>query len=179
MKINRFGHWGMSSLNGILVLIFGCIAIFFPSLTIKVLGIYFAVAILIGGTILIANAARIKKYSQGWKPMMLEGVIGLLLGIAILSYPDLAAKFLMIVIGLWAVFIGAVFLYSFYKSTLPNSLKSLHLITGIISAILGVIIFLNPFESSQLAVVLIGIYAIAYGIFSIVSNSTKRESLES
>ncbi|MFP4556959.1 MAG: HdeD family acid-resistance protein [Bacteroidales bacterium] len=174
MKINRLGQWGLSSLNGILVLIFGCIAIFFPSLTIKALAIYFAIAVLIGGAVLIANAIRIKEYSQSWKLMMLEGVIGILLGIVILSRSELAAKFLMVVIGLWALFIGAVFFYSFYKSTLPSSLKSFHLITGIISAILGVIIILNPFESSQFAVVLIGIYAIAYGIFSIVSNSKSR-----
>ncbi len=179
MKINRFGHWGMSSLNGILVLIFGCIALFFPDVTIVALAVYFAIAILIGGAVLTINAVRIKKFSQSWKLMMLEGVIGILLGIVILSHPDLAATFLMIVIGLWALFIGAVFLYSFYKSTLPNSLKSFHLITGIISAILGIIIILNPFESTRLAVVLIGIYGIAYGIFSIVSNSTKSESLES
>jgi len=174
MSINRFGQWGLSSLNGILVLIFGCIAIFFPSLTIKALGIYFAIAILIGGTVLIANAIRISKFSQSWKLMMFEGVIGILLGVVILSRPDLAATFLMIIIGLWAIFIGAVFLYSYYKSTLHISLKSFHLITGIISAILGLLIIINPFDSTRIAIVLIGIYAIAYGVFSILSNSKSR-----
>jgi uncharacterized membrane protein HdeD (DUF308 family) len=36
--------------------------------------------------------------------------------------------------------------------------------------VLGVLIMINPFTSTRIIAVIIGIYAIGYGIFSIVKN---------
>ena len=56
-----------------------------------------------------------------------------------------------------------------YGNGILAILKPFHMLTGILSVIIGIVIILNPFESTRLIVILIGIYVIAYGLFSIIN----------
>lgn len=178
MKLNRFGKWGISSLNGIIMIGFGAIAILFPSLTIAALAIYFAIAIFIGGLILGISSIRFRKNIPNWKSKLFEGIISLALGLIIIIYPNSAAAFLVIVIGLWATFIGIVFIISYFTNRTPSIVSSLNLISGIISLALGVAIMLNPFGSTRVIVILIGVYSIAYGVFTMAYTSIRPNEIE-
>jgi len=171
MKLNKFGMWGLSSLNGILMLVFGIIAIAFPSLTVAAIAIYFAIAIMIGGLILSLFAYRHRNVLLNWKTRLIEGLLSLAMGLVIVFNPQSAAAFLLIIVGLWAVFIGVVFIASYFMKNTPDLTKAFGLIAGLVSLVLGLIIVLNPFESTRFVVVLIGIYALAFGVFTMVYSS--------
>ncbi|MDD2197992.1 MAG: DUF308 domain-containing protein [Bacteroidales bacterium] len=171
MKYNKIGRWGMSSLGGILVLIFGFIALAFPNLAIKALAVYFALSILIGGIVLTTYAIQYRKLTPNWKARLAEGIISLILGIVIILNPESAAAFLMIIIGAWAAIIGLVFIGTFFARKTSQMIDVLNLTTGAISLVLGAIIMFNPFGSSRFVVILIGIYAIIYGILTMVFSS--------
>lgn len=174
MKNLNIKNWNLAVVNGVLAIIFGLIALVFPGLTIAGLGIYFAITILIGGLSLIISVIRKKDSVSKWYYSLLEGVIGVLIGIIILARPESAAAFFIAVIGIWALFLGFVFLFSFYKKEKPGLVSSFHLVAGIVSVLLGFLIILNPFESTRVIAVLIGIYAIAYGTFSLVNSSKNK-----
>ena len=160
-------------LNGILILIFGLIALFFPNITLKALGIYFAISLLIGGAVLVAEAFRVKRHGNKWYMPLLEGIIGVLIGLIILARPEVVATVFVIIMGICAVITGLIFLFAYSQKTLPAFSNSVMLVISIISLLTGVFIIINPFESTRIVTVLIGIYAIIYGIFSL-SNSAKR-----
>jgi uncharacterized membrane protein HdeD (DUF308 family) len=167
-------NWNLSVLNGVLAIIFGLIALLFPGITITGLAIYFAITILIGGLSLIINVIRSKDSVSKWYYSLLEGVIGVLIGIVILAQPESAATFFIAIIGIWALFIGLVFLFSYFKKAMPELVSAFQLVAGIISAVIGILIILNPFESTRIIAVLVGIYAIAYGTFSLVNTSKNK-----
>ncbi|HDP55499.1 MAG TPA: hypothetical protein ENN24_07480, partial [Bacteroidetes bacterium] len=171
MKINQFERWGMSSFSGILVLIFGFIALLFPNIAISALAIYFALAILIGGVVLTSYALQYRHVVTNWKSKLFEGLLSLILGVAIILSPKSAAAFLMIVIGAWAILIGLIFIGTFFVKKTSQIIDVLNLTSGVISVTLGAIIIFNPFDSSRFVVILIGIYAIIYGILSMVFSS--------
>lgn len=171
-----FRNWRLSYGNGILAIIFGSIAILFPGITIIGLAYYFAITILLGGILLTISSVRSMKILPGWQFMLLEGVIGILIGIIILARPQTAAAFFIVVMGIWAIVIGVVFIVSYYKLTMPAILKPFHIFTGILSVTIGIVIILNPFESTRIVVILIGIYVIAYGIFSIINAKNRYSS---
>lgn len=77
----------------------------------------------------------------------------------------------MIIIGAWAAFIGLVFIGTFFARKVSQMIDVLNLTTGAISLVLGAIIIFNPFGSSRFLVILIGIYAIIYGILTMVFSS--------
>jgi uncharacterized membrane protein HdeD (DUF308 family) len=161
--------WRLSYGNGILAILFGSIAIIFPGITIIGLAFYFAVTIILGGVLLTVSSIRSRKTIPNWQLMLTEGIIGILIGLVILARPGTAAAFFIVVMGIWAMVIGLIFIISYFRLTLPAILKPFHILTGLLSVIIGIIIILNPFESTRIVVILIGIYVIAYGIFSIIN----------
>ncbi len=164
-----FRNWRLSYGNGILAIIFGSVALVFPGITLIGLAYYFAVTILLGGILLIISFLRSRRILLNWQLMLTEGAIGILIGIIILARPQTAAAFFVVIMGIWAMIIGLIFITSYFRLTLPAILKPFHIFTGILSVIIGIVIILNPFESTRVVVILIGIYVIAYGIFSIIN----------
>jgi uncharacterized membrane protein HdeD (DUF308 family) len=77
----------------------------------------------------------------------------------------------MIVIGAWAILIGLIFIGTFFMKKTSQIIDILNLTSGVISVTLGAVIIFNPFDSSRFVVILIGIYAIIYGILSMVFSS--------
>lgn len=162
-------NWRLSYGYGILAIIFGLIAILFPGITLIGLAVYLAITLLIGGILLTISAIRSRERVSIWPLMLFEGAIGILIGIIILARPQEAAAFFLIIMGLWAMAVGLIFIISYFSIRLVEHLKPVYLIIGILSTVTGLIIILNPFESTRVIVILIGIYAIVYGIFSLVN----------
>jgi uncharacterized membrane protein HdeD (DUF308 family) len=168
----KSSNWFLTGLHGLLIILFGFIAILFPKITLAALAIYFALSILLGGAVLSYSAVRFRALFNRWHLLLLEGVIGILLGILILSKPDMAAASMVTIFGAWIIFLGLLFLASYFRTHMTGANKALFLITGILSLLLGLTIALNPFESTRAVAVLIGIYAVSYGIYSTVNTSS-------
>lgn len=160
-----------SSSSGILAILFGIIALVFPSITIFSLVIYFAITILIGGIILLVGSIRSKKINPNWQLLLLEGLIGILFGIIILSRPELAAVAFITLIGLWSLAMGAIFTVVYFTHKIPKRIRNIYLPVGLISILFGLLIVINPFEGPRMVIILIGLYAIIYGTFSIINKS--------
>jgi len=173
MESSRLKNWMFTGLNGVLAIVFGLVALLFPAITLIALAIYFAISMLIGGLVLTIGSVRVKNENPGWYLILLEGILGMLLGIIILLRPEISAAVFVTIIGFWAMLLGLILIIAWIRRKMPKSEKALLLITGTLSLIFGVLIALNPFEGSRVITVLIGVYAIAYGLFSIISNSKK------
>ncbi len=169
MKKNIRPHF--THLNGILAILFGAVALLFPGITLKALGIYFAISIIIGGFALVAGSFRAKRENTHWYFLLLEGMIGLFIGIIILARPEVVATVFVTIIGLWAVIIGLILLFAWFKRSLPPFLNTFLLIISFLSIGIGVVIIVNPFESTRIITILIGIYALVYGLFSVINSS--------
>ncbi|SHJ16116.1 Uncharacterized membrane protein HdeD, DUF308 family [Tangfeifania diversioriginum] len=159
------------SLNGILAIIFGLVTLFFPGITIAALGIYFAISILIGGISLTVGAIRGKNANNNWYLILIEGLVGIIIAIVILARPKLVATVFITIIGIWALITGLYFLTIYLKKMLPPFSNIFVLILSILSLLSGILIVLNPFESTRIVTILIGFYALAYGLYSIINSA--------
>lgn len=155
------------SLNGLLALLFGLVALLFPGITLAALGIYFAFSIMVGGISLVVAAFRNRKTDRKWKLIFAEGTIGVLIGIIILARPQVVATVFVTIMGLWAIVIGLIFLVAWLRAQLPPFTNTFVLIISLVSLLTGVVIIIDPFESTRVITVLIGIYALIYGLFSL------------
>ncbi|MFO7658341.1 MAG: DUF308 domain-containing protein [Bacteroidales bacterium] len=173
MKKLHLKNWMFTGLNGFLAIVFGLVALLFPTITLIALAIYFAISILIGGLVLTVGSVRIRNENPGWHLILIEGIIGMLIGIIILLRPEVSAAVFVTIIGIWAILLGLIFVTAWYRREMPKSEKGFLLITGILSLIFGLLITINPFEGSRVITVLIGVYAITYGLFSIITNNNK------
>ncbi|MDD4107677.1 MAG: DUF308 domain-containing protein [Prolixibacteraceae bacterium] len=162
--------YSIISLNGVLAIIFGLVALFFPGLTLGVLGVYFAISIIIGCVTLIVGFFKAKPASGFRYSLLIEGVIGILIGLIILARPSVVATVFVAIIGIWAIIIGLVLLYDYVRLRLPVMYNTFVLLISIVSLVMGIVIIINPFRSARLLIVIIGIYAIIYGVYSLANS---------
>lgn len=161
----------LKSLNGVLAIIFGLVALLFPGITLVALGVYFAISILAGGVMQMVSSFNAKGRNKHWYLLLVEGLIGILIAVIILSRPEMVATVFVTVIGLWALFIGLIFLFTYFKRQLPTFFNTFLLIISVLSLVMGLIIIVNPFDSTRVITVIIGIYMLIYGIFSLINSS--------
>lgn len=173
--MNNFKNQLIKNVHGILAILFGIIALSIPSITVFALVIYFAVSILLGSGGLVFLSIKLKDKNPNWTLMLFEGIIGILFGIIILARPELSAVVLITIIGIWSVIMGVTFTGTYFVKRFPKEIRNLYLFAGIISLLFGFLIVLNPFEGPRTVIILIGLYAITYGIFSIIKNSKNHE----
>ncbi|ASB49503.1 HdeD family acid-resistance protein [Alkalitalea saponilacus] len=159
-----------SQLPGVIALLFGVIILLFPTLTIVTFAMIFGIAVLLGGATTIASALKVRDTGYSYKRKLTEGIIAALLGILILVQPETAAALFVTIIGIWAILLGAIFIWSFYRISKAGFSGKLSLLFGILSFIMGLILIFNPFESSRMIVVFIGIYSLVYGISMLLIN---------
>ena len=162
----------LGHLNGIISIIFGSIAILFPAVTLGVLALFFAVSLVIGGVALIIGSL----YSRGthiqWYYQFIEGLAAISLGGIVFFNRETASAVFVALVGIWAIFLGLMVLITYYNLKKTSNPRPIMLTTSIFFLLIGIFITFNPFQSSRLLVVLIGIYALAYGVYSIRNSRT-------
>lgn len=156
--------WWVWAIRGLLLSLFGLLAIFLPNLTLHMLMIYLGLIFLLSGLVSLYSGIRSRSYSTGWWGYVLLGSADLLLAILILNNLSAALEIFTLVIGLWALLMGLVLLYVGYRM---NSAKIILYLNGLVSTAFGTIILIRPFESAKAFASLLGFFTILFGLFVI------------
>ncbi|MBN2762096.1 MAG: DUF308 domain-containing protein [Bacteroidales bacterium] len=175
MENDFFSHRNMYKLHGLLAILFGLVAVIFPGITIVALAVFFAIFILLGGVFLVAVARKRRKKGEYWQPFLIEGILGILIGLIILARPNATTAFFMVLVGLWALLSGLVLLWSYFRKRPAGSAGNYNLVVGLIYAVFGLLIITNPFTSTRLVIIIIGVFTIIYGILAITDTSRNHD----
>jgi uncharacterized membrane protein HdeD (DUF308 family) len=156
--------WWLVLIEGIASVIVGAFLLFKPGMTlillIQVMGIFW----LIGGIFRLIGIFM-DKSMWGWK--LVGGIIGILAGISVLSYPlwstVMVPTVFVIVIGVQGLIMGVVTLIMAFKGGGwgPG-------ILGALSIIFGFILLANPLAGAVVLPFVAGIYGLIGGIATIV-----------
>jgi len=164
----------MSIIAGIAAIILGIIAIIFPVLAFSLLEYVFAIYAIIMSANLVMTGLALKSGNrrQGWL-FTLAGVVGILIGLAIIFAPRIMAVSAMDIVGIWAIVAGASDII-FVFSSIMGAERSIKAATGILTLGAGVLILIAPKAiDSFLLVTMIGIFAIIIGILTILFGRAK------
>ena len=92
---------------------------------------------------------------------VLEGIIGIAVGLATFFFPGIAAQALVFLIGLWAILTGIFEVIAGFE--LPISWNWLLAIAGVLSIGFGVVVIAYPVSGAVAIAWLIGLYALMFG----------------
>jgi uncharacterized membrane protein HdeD (DUF308 family) len=155
-------NWWTLALRGLIAIIFGIMALVWPSETLVVLVVLFGVYALVDGIFAIITGAQI-----GSGSFVLEGILGIIAGVLTFLWPGTTALALLWIIALWAIFTGIVEIVSAVQLRKIIKNEFLMILGGILSIAFGVLLFMQP-EAGALSVVwIIGIYALVFGVLFI------------
>ena len=159
----------VSIILGVLIAILGFLCLFTPILTFMSIGYFIIILFFVYGVWAIINTIVSKKVG----PSLVFGILSLIAGIVGLVYPSdftlTTDLVLLYIAGGWFILMGIFsIVMAFMQKKLTGKFGWLGLILGILSIIVGVFTFVQPFFMAITLGILISIYFIEAGINMVV-----------
>lgn len=154
-------NWWALALRGLVAILFGLFTFFLPGITLVTLVFLFGAYALVDGAFNLIAFFRVA--SHHWA-LLVEGIIGILVGILTFAWPAMTAIALLYFIAFWAIVTGVFEIVAGVRlrSVLAN--EWLLILMGAISVIFGVAILFAPGLGALAIVLWIGAYALVFGV---------------
>lgn len=156
-------NWRLLLVRGLLGILFGLLAIFWPQITLRALVILFGLYVLADGITSLFAAAAGKRESVPLWWLILGGIVSIAAGVVTFLYPAVTELVLILFIGAWALVrglfevIGAVYL----RKEIEN--EWLLIGAGLLSVLFGLAVMLAPGAGALALIWVIGGYALLFG----------------
>jgi len=149
-------------IKGILALLIALLIFIDPARALMTIATYLGILALIAGIVLIISAVRGKNGLRNF--ILIQGIFFTLIGLLIVAYPGGTASLMVVFIGLFITFLGAMQLAAYLQMKEAGPVPGLSLIHAILSLAIGLLLLFNPFEGAVLATLITGGYALWFGI---------------
>ncbi|MFC4334250.1 HdeD family acid-resistance protein [Salininema proteolyticum] len=159
-------NWGWVLFRGLLLILFGVMAWVWPGLTAYTLVILFGAYSLIDGVFAIIMGA---KGGEGRGLLIFTGILGVLIGIMVFIWPLESTLALLVLIAVWAVVIGVSYIVKGIELKGDAAGRWLLILSGAAGVALGFVLIFNPGTGVLGLTWAIGLFAIAWGVFSIIA----------
>ena len=171
-------NWWLILLRGAAAVFFGMAALLLPEITLVTLVILFGVYVLLDGVFSLVTALRKEgRQANGWV-VLVEGLIGLVVGIAVLVWPEITALILIFLAAGWAIATGILEIVAAVSLRKEIQGEWFLVLSGLASLVIGVILFLQPGAGMVAVSWLIGIYALIFGGLLIVLSLQLRSQIK-
>ncbi len=164
MKNQSNSIWSLLLISGLIALFYGILAIFATQ------GLILTIVTYLGALILIASVVMLYGVYSNYKNNifsiydLVQGAVMLILGVMLTFFSQNSLKFFVIIIGLWALLMGVIQLYTAFNLPEGYNGKMSFIINGIVTIIFGIALLFNPFAMAAYMVILTGVLAVLVGI---------------
>jgi uncharacterized membrane protein HdeD (DUF308 family) len=160
--------WWTLALRGVIGILFGIAALAWPGLTFSVLVLLFGAYAFVDGIFAVIASALGDTRGRRWWAVLVEGLIGIGVGLVTFTRPHITALALLWLIAGWAIATGVFEIMAAIR--LRKEIKGEWLLglAGVLSLLFGIAIAAQPAAGSLAIAWIIGVYAIAFGITLIV-----------
>lgn len=157
-------YWWLFLIRGLFGFALGTVALMFPNATLAAIVLVAGAYLTIDGVIAVVKALRILHSDRHWWVLLLEGLLGLVVGIAIFAWPGLSIVSLAYLVGYWAILSGAFALATALRLRAHVPGEWLYVLFGIVSIVFGAFVLFAPATGLVYIVLLISIYGFVTGV---------------
>jgi uncharacterized membrane protein HdeD (DUF308 family) len=173
-KLAQHTVWDFIISRGIIAVIIGIFFITMPIASIDFICIFLGIFLLLNGLIALIKAI---KSENGKKMLLVYGLFCLSAGIILLTNPAFLVNLIVMVFALLVLITGINQIIAGIKAkSAPTSARLLAAFTGLISLILGVVLFMHSGPATLIIITFIGIYFVAFGVLAIATGSVIRKA---
>jgi uncharacterized membrane protein HdeD (DUF308 family) len=156
------GPWWSWVLRGIAAIAFGVLAILWPGITFLIFVAMFAAYALVDGIIHLVASFRAPTGQPRWL-LAVQGILGVAVAVLTFVWPGITALALLALIGAWAIVGGALRVAMAIQLRKVISGEWLLALSGVLSIIFGVLVFIVPVAGVIGTAFMVGFYAILLG----------------
>ena len=157
-------NWKWMILRGIVSIIFGIVAVFYPFTAATALALFFGAYIFADGVFAIVSIFTSRIARVHFWSFLIEGIAGIAAGILTFFLPQITLYGLVLLVSIWAFVTGIFEIISAIKLRKIIDGEFLMIISGILSIIFAIIVFLSPLAGIVVMVYLLGAYALMFGL---------------
>jgi uncharacterized membrane protein HdeD (DUF308 family) len=165
-KVGR--AWGWILAFGVLSVLVGLAAIFWPGATLVVVAVVFAVQLIVAGVFRFAAAFAVPG-ETGWLRALqaLLAILSFVVGVYLLGHVSLSLLVLALLLGFYWLFHGITELFvAVGHADLPG--RAWMIVSGILSAVVGVVVLVAPGISLFALTLVLGVWLVVFGVIAIV-----------
>ena len=157
------GNWWALALRGVAAILFAVIAFVWPGITAEVVILMFGAYALIDGIFALVAGLRAAHRHGRSTALLAEGILNIVIGIIVFLLPGPALVALIYLIALWAIITG-VALVAGGIALVRLSGELLLVVSGLLSILLGIVLFVQPAVGVVALSWWLGTYALLFGI---------------
>lgn len=161
-------NWWKFALRGMIAIIFGIVALINPDQTLQALVLTFGFFALMDGILAVFAGFSFAPFFNRWWAVLLEGVAGILVGLAAIFFPDVTGRAILYFIAAWAVITGIFEIVAAIQFRLLLTGEWTLIFGGLLSILFGVLLFVFPASGAVSLIWVISIYAVVFGISEII-----------
>jgi len=160
--------WWRVLLRGLAAIAFGILTWIMPGISLTALVFLFAIYCLADGVLAVWTAVDGRELDESWWVLLLEGLLGIGVGIITLAAPGITALALLFYIAAWAIGMGLLEIVAAIRLRKQIDGEWALILRGLISIALGVLLMVRPGAGALAAVWLIATCAVAYGVLLVI-----------
>jgi uncharacterized membrane protein HdeD (DUF308 family) len=157
-------HWWLFLIRGLLGLALGVFALVYPGATLAAIVILLGAYLIIDGIVAVVKAFQILRSDAHWWVLLLEGLLGIVVGIAIFALPGLTALTLAYLVGWWALITGILAIVAAIRLRTYVKGEWLYVLFGIVSILFGGFVLYAPATGLVYIVLMTSIYGFVMGV---------------
>jgi uncharacterized membrane protein HdeD (DUF308 family) len=160
--------WYWIALRGLFAVLFGIFAFIWPGITLAVLVLMWGAYALADGVMALIAAYTMHEEGKPIGSLIVVGILGIAAGVVTFLWPGMTALVLLLFIASWAVLMGIFEIAAAIRLRKHIENEWLLALSGIVSIVFGVLMFLQPGPGALAVVWLIGSFSLLFGILLIV-----------
>jgi uncharacterized membrane protein HdeD (DUF308 family) len=160
--------WKAMALRGAVALAFAVLILVWPSIGLTVLIALFGAFALVSGLATIVGAFSVPLPSSRRAWLVIEGLLGVAVGVVVFIWPGLSALGLLYAIAAWAIAIGIFEIALSFNLPISGRRSLLLGLSGLLSIAFGVIMFAKPGAGAIALLALIAAFALVSGVMQVV-----------
>jgi uncharacterized membrane protein HdeD (DUF308 family) len=161
-------NWWVLAIRGVAAILFGIAAFLWSGVTLAVLVLLFGAYALVDGIFAVVAGITARKEQERWWMMILEGLVGIGIGVVTFVWPGITALVLLYFIAAWSIVTGAFEIAAAIRLRQEIEGEWLLALAGIASLIFGILLVVQPGSGALALIWLIGAYALVFGILMLV-----------
>lgn len=157
------GNWWALALRGVAAIVFAIIAFFWPGITATALIYVFGVYAFVDGIFALVAGLRAARYHGRSGALLFEAVLDIVIAVMVFAWPGPALVAIIYLIALWALITGVALTIAGI-ALLRVSDEWLLVVSGFLSIVLGIVLFVQPAAGVVALSWWLGAYALLFGI---------------
>jgi uncharacterized membrane protein HdeD (DUF308 family) len=159
--------WWLIVMRGVVSIGLGLVALAVPTKTVALLVLFVGLLLMVDGVINVISSLLSIKKTDKWWVVLIQGIIGLFLGVVVFNYPQVTVGVILFLVALWAIITGIMLVVTAI-STRKESYGGWLLTAGALIAIgFGIVLLANPYQTVVVVTMLVGLFAVISGIITV------------